>query len=242
MELLTSIAVLGVMMAMLFSVFNQINNAWLQGDSRVETFTTARATLDYMSRELSQAIATNIAFYGDATHIYFVAPVNTGSTNLADLCEVGYELQVKDPNNPQKLTLEILRRLVAPTAQNCQGFPGSTWNPYAASWWSTTFFNKPVNPLTESTTALASNCVVGLQFQYYGPNGNLLSVPYIVPTSGNRLPSLISITMSNVDSRTATKLNLVGPIPPQPPTAWQTITNSTLRVFSTTVYLSNISP
>src|SRR5437899_1219325 len=57
-ELLASLAILGLIMTMLFTVFEQVNKAWLNGENRVETFTQARALLDLMSRELSEAIAT----------------------------------------------------------------------------------------------------------------------------------------------------------------------------------------
>jgi hypothetical protein len=52
----------------------------------------------------------------------------------------------------------------------------------------------------------------------------------------NKLPSAIIISMDVVDSRTAVKLRLV------PSTLWTNVANSTLRSFSTTVYLPNISP
>ena len=91
-ELLTSMAILGVMMGLLFSVFDQINKAWLQGENRVETFTTARAALDLMSRELAQAVATpampnvpGITFYGSTKQIYFVAPLST-ARRICQIC------------------------------------------------------------------------------------------------------------------------------------------------------------
>jgi prepilin-type N-terminal cleavage/methylation domain-containing protein len=236
-ELLTSMAILGVMMVVLFSVFDQINKAWLIGENRVETFADARAALDLMSRELSQAIATNIPFYGDATHVYFVAPVNTGPTNLSDLCEVGYEFEQVVTNTAANVTLKIARRLIAPTALNCAGFPGSPWNPYATTPWWNAFYGKPVNLVTESSTALASNRVFGLHFQYYDSTGALLPTPY----SQNKLPYAIAIIMSNVDSRTAVKLNIPAIAAAQ--ATWQSIvSNSTPRVFSTTVYFPNIQP
>src|SRR5664280_2130498 len=75
-ELLASMAILSLIMVMLFSAFEQISKAWTNGENRVETFTQARAILDLMSRELSQAIATpKIPFsLQDKRHIYFVAP------------------------------------------------------------------------------------------------------------------------------------------------------------------------
>ena len=86
---------------------------------------------------------------------------------------------------------------------------------------------------------LATNSVVNLQFQYFNQNGTLIGP---LPYRNSKLPYSIVISMDLVDSQTAAKLNSVGPIPPNPPTAWQTITNSTLRSFSTTVYLSNATP
>lgn len=89
-ELLASMAILGLIMVMLFSAFEQINRAWLQGESRVETFTQARAALDFMSKELSQTVtSTNITFLGNTNNIAFVAPVNDGSSAV-DLMEVVY--------------------------------------------------------------------------------------------------------------------------------------------------------
>src|ERR1035437_5758317 len=81
-ELLASMAILALIMVMLFSAFEQISKAWTQGESRVETFTEARAVLDLMSRELSQAIATpQITFRAEKDKVYFVAPVNANPAN-----------------------------------------------------------------------------------------------------------------------------------------------------------------
>ena len=103
-ELLASIGILAILSALLFAAFNQATKAWLQGESRVETFTQARAALDYISKELSQAIVTsNITFLGKSfpdgfsDSIAFVAPVN-GGTNAVDLMEVVYRLSVPAPN------------------------------------------------------------------------------------------------------------------------------------------------
>ena len=51
LELLTSIAVLAIISSLLFAAFNQATKVWLQGENRVETFTQARATLDFMTKE-----------------------------------------------------------------------------------------------------------------------------------------------------------------------------------------------
>jgi prepilin-type N-terminal cleavage/methylation domain-containing protein len=84
-ELMVSMAILGLIMVMLFGIFEQVNKAWLNGENRVETFTQARAIMDLMSRELSQAVATpKISFFGGPNKVCFVAPVNTAA-NQADL-------------------------------------------------------------------------------------------------------------------------------------------------------------
>ena len=206
--------ILGLIMVMLFSIFEQINKAWLQSENRVETFTQARAILDLMSRELSQAVVSpKITFYGkDANDVYFIAPVNT-TTNVADLCEVGY---VFDPN------LFTLTR--------CLTLSDNTrWDFYAspAAWWRTFDTTK------DAVLATATN-ILNLSFQYLDINGN--AIPYGAPA--NKLPYSIVISLDAVDSRTAARLALV----PNVGTAWLPITNSTLRSFSTTVYLPNLTP
>jgi prepilin-type N-terminal cleavage/methylation domain-containing protein len=94
LELLAAMAVLAVMIVMLFAAFSQASHAWLLGESRVETFGQARAALDFMAKELSQAIVTsNITFLADRRDLAFVAPVNQG-TNAVDLMEVVYRLGI----------------------------------------------------------------------------------------------------------------------------------------------------
>ena len=215
---MASMAILGLIMVMLFSVFDQVNKAWLGGENRVETFTEARAILDLMSRELSQAVATTkIQFYGDAQKVYFVAPLNTASTNRADLCAVGY---VFDNSIPTKPTLT--RDLTEPTSANISG----TWNIYAAGWWGGAF---------DKQTVLTDDTILNLTFQYWDPAQNKFVNTY----TGNRLPYAVQIFMDAVDSRTVAKLKVVGG--PSTP-AGQSITKSTLRSFTTIIYLPNALP
>ena len=236
LELMASMAILGLMMVMLFSVFEQVNKAWLSGENRVETFTQARAILDLMSRELSQAIATpKITFYGDLHKVYFVAPVNTDPANQADLCEVGYEHELQDPLPPGNLTLRIRRRLTEPSAAN---IAASRWDFYAdpTTWWDDAVPTKSFDANREAI--LAANSIVNLTFQYLKADGTPFpsATPYRSEANGNRLPYAIVIGLYAVDSRTATKLKLV------PAAQWGSITNSALRFFTTTVYMPNISP
>jgi prepilin-type N-terminal cleavage/methylation domain-containing protein len=232
-ELLTSMAILGVMMAVLFSIFDQIQKAWLSGENRVETFTQARAALDYMSRELSEAIATNIIFYApDDKHLYFVAPVNTNPQNQSDLCEIGYEFERQNPGAPPPyLTMRIARRVIEPSSAN---IANGKWNIYSPTWY-TAIAGQPINPLTDA--ALASNCVFDMYFQLYDQTGALITFPH---PAAKGLPASIVIVMTNVDSRTAAKLNIPS-IGSQNIATWLPIVNnSSPRVFTTTVYLPNL--
>jgi prepilin-type N-terminal cleavage/methylation domain-containing protein len=243
-ELLASLAILALIMTMLFTVFEQVNKAWLNGENRVETFTQARAILDLMSRELSQAITTTntpkeITFYGDTNRVYFVAPVNANPANQADLCEVGYEHELQDAAAPGKWTMRIRRRLTEPTAVNIAS--GGRWDLYTdpTTWWDDAAIPvRSFDPNREAT--LAANSVLSLRFRYLKRDGTPYPPvpPYRSENNNNSLPYAVVIFLDSVDSRTAARLKLV----PNVGTAWQPITNSTLRSFSTTVYLPNISP
>lgn len=215
-ELLASLAILALIMTMLFSIFEQVNKAWLNGEGRVDTFTQARAILDLMTRELSQAIATSkVPFFGkDPNDVYFVAPLNTDPNNQADLCEVGYEF------NPVAFTLR--RRFTA-----SGGNIGGTWDFYTrpGAWWRT--FD------TSQDFFLANDNILNVQFVYLDRTLGSIPTPVV-----NQLPYAIQVSMYLVDNRTVTRLKLV----PNVGTAWQSITNSTLRSFSTLVYMPNISP
>ncbi len=54
---MVSMGILGLIMVMLFSIFEQINKAWLQGENRVETFTQSRAIEPHVPR-IIQAVAS----------------------------------------------------------------------------------------------------------------------------------------------------------------------------------------
>ncbi len=93
-ELMASITILGVMTFLLFSAFDQTSKAWLQGESRVETFSSARVALDYMSRELAQAMvnSNNLQFFGTTNAVAFIAPSDDRAGDPVDLAEVVYRL------------------------------------------------------------------------------------------------------------------------------------------------------
>ena len=219
LELMTALAITSMIVVMLFAAFNQASRAWTTAENRVETFTDARAVLDLMARELSQAVATpNITFHGDNQAVYFVAPVNSNPANHADLCEVGYEYRTVTPYE-----WKIVRHLTEPTTLNIAS--GGFWDFYNnATWWQT------FDPNAEAS--LATNSILNIQFTYLNANGTPITIPFGGLTA-NTLPAAIVISLDAIDSRTATRLRLV------PAAAWLPITNSTLRSFSITVYMNH---
>jgi prepilin-type N-terminal cleavage/methylation domain-containing protein len=118
-EMMASVTILGMMMFLLFAAFNQTSKAWLQGESRVETFSSARAALDYMSRELAQAMVnTNgLQFFGTNSAVAFIAPAGDNYGARVDMAEIVYRLSQLPPN-------------ASPTALDPGGFFTNTISPY----------------------------------------------------------------------------------------------------------------
>ncbi len=211
LELLAAMAILALMVTMLFAAFGQASRAWLATENRVETFTQARAALDYMSRELSQAIATsNISFLGTSTNVAFIAPVSADPA--VDLEEVVYQ---RNGNS--------LVRGVTPFSA------GAVWNFYLQpqnwpSW--------PGGPAANPTT-LADNIVYlrltyvttnGVSKGYWNSTASVLTawggtVPSVMtdpdPTTPsimtNQAPAGVQIEIRAIDTRGATRLQAIAP-------------------------------
>ena len=209
LELLAAMAILAVMVTMLFAAFSQASRAWLLAENRVETFTQARAALDLLSRELSQAITTsNISFLGSTTNVAFIAPISTTPSDLVDLEEVVYQWSGTN----------LVRRVTPFSA-------GSAWD----------FYSFPQTWPAKNTfsTAVVADNVVLLEFSYVYTNGatetfwnsnstTVLPGPYwsgirsssLAATPGamtNRPPAGVEITLGTIDSRAMTRLLAIAP-------------------------------
>ncbi len=93
LELLVSISILLLLSSLLFTAFNQASKAWMQAENQVDTFQGARAALDFMAKELLQAIVTtNIQFLANENSLAFVAPVSTSTGDGGDLVQIVYRL------------------------------------------------------------------------------------------------------------------------------------------------------
>lgn len=81
-ELLAAMAVLGLLMATVFGIFNQASRAWTLAENRTENFQNARMALDMISRELEGAIVASNNMSGAARKITLVTFENSGTTSV----------------------------------------------------------------------------------------------------------------------------------------------------------------
>ena len=85
-ELLAAMAVLAMLMAAIFGIFNQTSKAWLLAENRTETFQGARLAMDMISRDLESAIVgthTNSAGPIPVTSIPFITFKDSGTATIA---------------------------------------------------------------------------------------------------------------------------------------------------------------
>ena len=84
-ELLVAIAVLSIMLLMLAEMTGTVADTWARGESRIETYQSARAALELMTREMTPAVV-------DTRTQFVVMPVEElekgGATNLAPETQV----------------------------------------------------------------------------------------------------------------------------------------------------------
>lgn len=240
LELLASMTILLIMVGFLGVAFNAASVAWRQGEHDVDRTQSARATVDLIARDLSQAlVTTNIQFYGNTNSLAFVAPVND-DPNAADLAKVAYVLNWNDPSLPpaqQNLPPYKLIRLFTPTTD-------AAWNVYSnpGNW-----------PTTAEFTSTVCDTVINFTLTYYYTNGlittgSLLtsfwnSTPnasmWVDPVLGtivsqagdgmmtNMPPAFINVHLEVVDSRTAKLLQTI----PNPSIAYNNLTNQALRAY-----------
>jgi prepilin-type N-terminal cleavage/methylation domain-containing protein len=195
-ELLASIGILAILSALLFAAFNQASKAWLQSESRVETFTQARAALDLMSRELSQAIVTtNIPFLANTNNLAFIAPVSDRTSDAVDLAEVVYRLSQKSANATPDSTgvftdttvpFGLVRRIAvfsasatySPAVQDCWDYGrNQSCNPLLPPW---DFYDFAI-PLARdwpetgspNRTAVVAENVIAVRFYFQDMQGHL---------------------------------------------------------------------
>ena len=241
LELLASMAILALIAAILFAAFDQASRGWQRAENRVETFTQARAALDLMAKDISQAIATtNISFLGSKTNVAFVAPVSTDTNDIVDLLEVVYLI-----NNGGYLERRISAFRDGPAYWDFYSPPAQGW------------------PDTTSVTTTVADNIVSLRFDYLGTNGvfvsafsplspwwnstTLASTWSSIPAATayipgpevmtNRTPAGVQITLRAIDTSAARRLQ-----PGMTATASNNIIQQAAQTFTTFVAIPNRQP
>jgi prepilin-type N-terminal cleavage/methylation domain-containing protein len=240
LELLASMTLLLIMVGFLAVAFNSASVAWRQGEHDVDRTQSARATVDVMARDLSQAVVSpNLQFYGNTNSVAFVAPVNDDGS-AADLAKVAYVLNWNDPTLPpaqQNLPpFKLLRRFTTTT--------NVLWDVY---------LHPGIWPSTAEFTSTVCDTVMNFALTYYYTNGTITTLNPLTsfwnstanpgmwtdPVLGtlvtlagdgmmtNMPPAFINVHLEVVDSRTATLLRTL----PNPSIAYDHLTNQALRAY-----------
>jgi hypothetical protein len=229
LELLVATAVLTVIMTILFNVFSRTSDTWQAGESNVDLSRNVRVGLDFMSRELSQAMVnTNAAgplrFIGKPQGVYFVGSVPLKSTYNSDLAEFGYHYDA-----PPGGSSNVFRLFSPPDpAHPAYG----KWAPR----------NLGSTPLTNDFmyAGAVSEVVWSFDMRYFNEVGTPFTEWDSEDTDTSKLqhgkvPSAIEIKMSSMDRFHFRRL-------PTAPAAFITFTNQHLKSFSTVIHLQGSLP
>jgi type II secretory pathway pseudopilin PulG len=249
-ELLTSIAILLILVGMLTVTFNTASNTWRAAEREVERFQDARAALDLISRDLQQVyVSSNAPFYGTSSSLAFVATVNDTPT-AADLAEVVYLLnRAETPQAPFRL----YRRLTRSTTNDVfssgpipyQIVPNPRWDFYSnpSDWPNTVdYTNSVCDNVISFALEYRMNDDTASSFWNSTPFSPAWEEPkgsgsYAVQFAGpdermtNLPPAYIDVRLRVVDSKTAALLrqsNLA-------PAAWTNLVRQASRRFAVIV-------
>lgn len=169
-ELLISMAVLTLLVVLIASLLANVNNAWLRGEERVETYQNGRAILDLIKRDLTPAVmSSSLQFAQNPTmppglnlrtnsdSIFWQAPAT--STDSGNLAEIGYYLTAD---------YQLKRFYVPPSdAANYQIFSPPNQPTDNSAPWVTSF-------VTDNLSTTVSSGVLAFWVRCLDRNGNLI--------------------------------------------------------------------
>lgn len=102
MEILIALAILAMIVASTFTIFQSASKSWQKGETRSERYQNARSAISRMNAEISQAVINSnplCKFTGNKSGISFISFVSTGS-GVFELSEVEFWL-----DNDKKLLM-----------------------------------------------------------------------------------------------------------------------------------------
>lgn len=232
-EIMISVAILGVLMTMLFSFFNQATNAWQTTEKKMSAFREARAAFYYIKRDLTNMVVSSSvtwSFYentedfiseadlppaanGDAL-LFLTSTPRQGQNrdeSKSDLCLVGYYLAYRQTNSGQTNNSYNLYRYFRSS--------DTTWTPPSQSMisggsitqgllafiqtGSTNLNTLLYSPPGVSDDVLAHN-VINFQITAYDDDLNPISG---LSTLNTQKPEIIEISMTVFNQETAQKFN-----------------------------------
>jgi type II secretory pathway pseudopilin PulG len=119
-ELLVATTVFSLLCVLMFSIVSSSTGLWRTQEAQEESFREARAALNFLSRDLANAMVTTNAqwFYASSNRIAFLTSLPPSSQSdgrdRGDLCAVGYSLEWAkvDPDDASEIPRLALYRYV----------------------------------------------------------------------------------------------------------------------------------
>lgn len=192
---MAAVALLGTIMVILLTVFNQGSKTFREGEAHIEKIIAGRVILEMMARELKGAmingyetddVGPDIKFLGENTYVQFVSPIENFREQY--LCNLGYQLSGN--------TLE--RHMDALTAAEFPIKVGKVWN------WSS-----QSDPLWENVSSLLLwYWKPGTTTEWYNSSGNPTGLPRWDSDLETSLPAAILIELEVTDTKDSTKREL----------------------------------
>ena len=182
-EILTSIAVMAILTAMLGTMILTMGHTWQNARDRVNNFTKARAMLDMMDNDVQAGLFRPDlpAFPGGLTEFYTLRPGISKTQPVRNISAVGYQINT---------TSNVLQR----SDQSYQ------WTPSAISFGTNATF-----PTTGTARDTAPG-VVGFQVVFEQADGTLSTNTYNSSSTTNPTRA-IGITLAVVDDQTMLALS-----------------------------------
>lgn len=250
-ELLTAIAILGIIMAVLFSSFQSASDATVRNENRIEVNQVVRAVLDLMARDLERTIASTswITLYQPpggylagsipTNTLYCLTDLGSGEQNCPgnEGVNIGYRIAQAQVGGLNKWVLQ--------RGDDSLVSPGD----YPNNWWTT--FNSYPNPPPESYEKcfntnywkLLSENVIGVEFTFF----TNAAAPYLdydfttvwTPSAAGPLPHSIGISLYAIDTDAYNKALRADPSLAS--AVSRTILTNNVRVYYTRVFLPRSS-
>lgn len=222
--------VFSLLCVLLFSVVGSATRLWQTEEAQEEGFREARAALNFLSRDLANAVVTPNErwFHTDTNRFAFLTVLPSSSQSdgqdRSDICAVGYSLEwgkvnPADASEKPRLALYRYVRFSNPTHTSL------ILNPTASV---ETIFSGVDG--TSTVRELLARNMSRFSYDLYSTNALGQPVPYVLP---NEMPKILQFSMSVLNDNTASKLTSQG--------QWSD-TNSTLILQNERTFTLRVRP